>query len=220
MRNASLFPASYSKLSTYETCPSKVKFRYIEKVPSAKGAAATRGSMLHASIEGYLLKEKETLHSEVDSIKEVIKMVRKKDPIIEHKLALKEDLLTPVEWGSPDAFFRQVIDCAYREEKEGFVQEWKSGKVYDDHASQRKIYAMGTLIIWPDIEQSTATTYYIDQKHNEPLLVTRPELTLGAWQLQQRLEVMANDKYFAPRPGRYCNWCDYSRKKGGPCRVG
>lgn len=219
MRNASLFPASYSKLSTYETCAAKVKFRYIEKVPSAKGPAAARGTMLHSSIEGYLLGEKTTLHSEVKSIVPIIKMVKTKSPLIESKLALKEDLVTPVDWKSTEAFFRLVIDCAYTEPTKAFVQEWKSGKVYEDHASQRKIYGMGALIIWPNATEAEVTTYYIDQKHHEPLLVKRPDLTLMAWQLKQRLEKMAEDKYFAPRPGKYCFWCDYSRKKGGPCKV-
>jgi hypothetical protein len=219
MRNASLFPASYSKLSTYETCAAKVKFRYIEKVPSKKGPAAERGTKFHSSIEGYLLGEKTTLHREVASIKSVVMRVAKLQPVIEQKMALKHDLLTPVDWKSPEAHFRLVIDCAYTEPTKAYVQEWKSGKVYEDHASQRRIYGMGALILWPNATEAEVTTYYIDQKHNEPLLVKRPELTLMAWQLQQRLEKMAEDKWFAPRPGKYCFWCDYSKKKGGPCKI-
>jgi hypothetical protein len=220
VRNPSLFPASYSKLSTYETCAAKLKFRYIEKVPSTKGAAATRGSLLHSSIEGFLLKEKTTLHREALSIKDTVVRVSKLNPLVESKLALKQDLTSIVDWKSPEAYFRLVIDCAYVMPERAYVQEWKSGKVYDDHASQRKIYGLGALLIWPNVPEVEVTTYYIDQKHNEPLLLKRPEVTMLVWQLQQRLEKMAEDRYFAPRPGRYCFWCDYSKRKGGPCKVG
>jgi CRISPR/Cas system-associated exonuclease Cas4 (RecB family) len=35
-----------------------------------------------------------------------------------------------------------------------------------------------------------------------------------------RVDLMQSDSLCAPKPGQHCNWCDYSKKKGGPCVFG
>lgn len=215
-----LFPASYSRLHTYETCALKAKFQYVDKLPRLKGPAASRGTKLHTSAEGFLLGEKSTIHKDLLPIKKILINVRANQPLIEYKIALDFSLLKVVEWKSADARFRLVIDSAFFPSgKVMDIQEWKSGRVYPEHEDQRRTYAHGSFAEWPQLEEVNVSTYYIDQGHSEELQAKRPDVKVMAWQLQQRLETMENDKHFAPRPGRYCNWCDYSKKKGGPCRV-
>lgn len=216
----SLFPASYSKLSTYETCARKAFFRYIEQLGDPKSPQMERGSKLHASAEAFLLGEKKTVHKDLVSIANTLRKVKSKNPIIEHKIALEAGLETVVPWDSPKAWFRMVLDSAYKEGDQGYVQEWKSGKIYDDHADQRHTYGSGLLLLWPELVKVEVTTYYIDQGKTRSVHIDPPRATVLRWHLKERLEVMESDKDFAPRPGYYCGWCSFSRLKGGPCKVG
>lgn len=214
------FPLSYSRLSLYEKCPAQYKFRYIENIPTEKGKAAQRGTDLHASIEGFLEGHKTTIHKEVVSIKQTLVHVKKNNPFVEHKIAFNEDFKAVVPWKDPAAWFRMVLDSAYLYGDEAHVQEWKSGKVYDDHADQRKLYAVGALGEWGAMQEAIVVTHYIDQGKKVTLRVERGRRTILAGQYTQRINVLAREKHWAPRPGKYCYWCSYSRYKGGPCKVG
>ena len=48
---------SYSKLGTYESCPKKAYYRYIEKLPEEKHPAAERGIKIHNLAEQYITGE-------------------------------------------------------------------------------------------------------------------------------------------------------------------
>ena len=217
--NAMLFPASHSKLSTYETCALKAKFRYILKIPSQKGAAASRGTAIHDSAENFI-KHDAPIHPDALHMRPIFEKVREKDYKLELKVALDKTLMAVVPWESPLARFRLVVDALYLELPILYVPEWKSGKVYDEHAAQRKAYAIGGFALYPEVQRIRVTTYYIDQKKKVTLRADRQGRKLLVWALAQRLKVMETDKHFAPRPGRYCFWCDYSKRKGGPCPVG
>ena len=216
----SLFPASYSKLSTYETCPDKAKYRYILNIQEEKGPAAQRGTDLHASAENYLLGNKTSVRKELTSIIPALRETKKNKPVIEHKIALTRGLEKVVDWKSDKAWFRLVLDAAYAVEQTLHIQEWKSGKMYDDHVDQRQLYAIGGLAQWPLVEGAVVTTHYIDLKNTVDVRVDRQRATLLTWHFNERLEAMERDQRFGPRPGIYCRWCPYSRYKGGPCRVG
>ncbi|MEE4195245.1 MAG: PD-(D/E)XK nuclease family protein [Anaerolineae bacterium] len=46
---------SYSSISTYQRCPRKWKFRYIEKIPTLSSAPLAFGGAFHNTIEDYLI---------------------------------------------------------------------------------------------------------------------------------------------------------------------
>lgn len=216
----SLFPASYSKLSTYETCPDKAKYKYVFNIREEKGPAAERGSALHASAEAYLLGTKTTIRKELVPIVQVLKLTKKMAPLVEHKLAFTRGLEKTVDWKSDQAWFRMVLDAAYLDGSTAYVQEWKSGKMYDDHLAQRQLYGIGAFHVWPKVETVIAKTHYLDLGQTASVALTRKNATLLTWHFNERLEQMERDKRFGPRPGIYCRWCPFSRYKGGPCRAG
>jgi len=215
-----IFPASYSKLSTFEKCALQAKFRYIDKLPTPKSVKAQRGTDIHQTIEDYLLGKAETFHESLWRMNDVLRMVRSKSPLVEGKMAFSRGFETMVDWKSGDAWFRMVLDAAYPEGAAVIIPEWKSGKMYDDHTEQRKLYAIGGLAQWPDKESAMVTTYYTDLGRKVTAQVDRGQRILLVGQFTERVERMENEKHFAPRPGNYCRWCGYSRYQGGPCRVG
>ena len=216
-----IFPASYSKLSTYEKCPDQAKYKYVLKMREPKGPAAERGSALHSSAEAYLLGEKTTIRKELIPIVKVLKETKKAKPDIERKIALTRGLSKVVDWYSELAWFRMVLDAVYPIERTVQVLEWKSGKVYDDHEDQRQLYAIGALVLHPKASEAVATTHYIDQRGlTTNTRMDRKRANLMAWHFNERLETMERDTRFGPRPGFYCRWCPFSRYKGGPCKAG
>jgi CRISPR/Cas system-associated exonuclease Cas4 (RecB family) len=214
-----LFPASYSRLSCYEKCPAQSQYRYIEGLRTPSSAASSRGTMIHEGIENFLTKKTNMLPPEAQSINVVAHIVREKDAVIEHRIAFDRHFKKVVPWKDPTAWFRMVLDAAYLEDRIAQIQEWKSGKVWEDHKDQRRLYAIGAMGEW-DVDYASVTTYYTDQRSKLSILVDRGQCTMLVGQFNIRLEKMENEKHFAPRPGRYCRWCDFSRYKGGPCRVG
>ncbi len=53
---------SYSSISTYQRCPRKWKFRYIEKIPIRSSAPLAFGGAFHNTIEDYLKEGGDLLH--------------------------------------------------------------------------------------------------------------------------------------------------------------
>ena len=49
---------SYSRIDTYNTCPSKYFYSYIQKEPRVFGEAATLGNVVHAVLENHVSAEK------------------------------------------------------------------------------------------------------------------------------------------------------------------
>lgn len=102
------------------------------------------------------------------------------------------------------------------------VAEWKSGKPKPTHAEQRKMYAMFALRAWLPTERVEVTTYYLEDPNEKPQRLTvapsAEDKLKALW--KGRFDQMEQDKICAPRPGQHCTWCDYSRLKGGPCKVG
>lgn len=217
----SLFPASYSKLSTYEKCPDQAKYKYILRLPEPPRPASERGTKLHKSVEDYLLGKKTTINRELLPIVKVLKAVKKHNPAAEKHISLNRGLEKVVPYKSKEEWFRMGLDSVYAVEQTIHIPEWKSGKIYDDHLDQRQIYVIGALALYPLAKEAIATTHYIDQQGLAvPTRMDRQRAILMAWHFTERLEVMEKDKRFGPRPGFYCRWCPFSKFKGGPCHAG
>lgn len=213
------FSWSYSKLSLYEKCPAQYRYRYIMKMPTQKGAAASRGTEIHQSIENYLLGKAgpEGLHESVQKYAELFAGIKAVKPFIERKFALDESW-EPTEWDG--GYLRLAIDSYYLKPKEGVIQEWKSGKEYDDHEEQRKLYGTVVLLSHPELKRAEVKTIYTDLGKAVKVTFEQDHVPDIIEEFDRRVGFMRYDDEMAPRPGWYCRFCDFSRMKDGPCRVG
>jgi hypothetical protein len=122
---------------------------------------------------------------------------------------------------SPKAWCVGVLDAVRCENKILHIAEWKSGSPKETHGDQRKMYALLGLRKWVFVDEVRVTTYYLEGKGEPQRLVVKPtaeEKLRALW--GERVAQMQRDQICAPRPGMHCRWCDYSKDKGGPCRVG
>ena len=208
---------SYSKLSLYEKCPAQYNFRYVENFPTEKSTAASRGTEIHASIEDYLLGKSEKLHESVEHKRPFFDKLALKEPLIEEKLAI-DNKWNPAQWET--AWGRMVVDSYYTTRNKVVVQEWKSGKQYDDHTEQRKLYGVTLLGKYADRSAAVIRTIYTDLNKNVREVVTRDDMAPIQEDFTRRVRFMHRDDLMSPRPGWYCRFCPFSRVKDGPCRVG
>lgn len=100
------------------------------------------------------------------------------------------------------------------------VGEWKSGQPKDSHKDQRHLYAVGALRWWL-ADAAEVTTYYLeDTAPPVKLKVTADDLPRMIKKWDDRVDRWRSDKFLAPKPGMHCMWCDFAKKKGGPCQFG
>lgn len=216
---------SFSALKLYNQCALKYRIERIMKMTppadAVNATAANRGSLLHEVLEGYILGTVDQLPIELLRFKSELDRLKLSSATTpELKVAVDADR-NPVDFDSPDALFRGVIDVITLEpgRRRAHIRDWKSGKirVYDD---QLRFYAMLALCAYPDIDRVDTDIGFIDAgKLSKGPVVVRAELE-PLWQYQLRLlDIIARDRVYAPNPSSLCAFCPWQKKKGGPCKF-
>jgi hypothetical protein len=242
------FRWSFSQWENYNSCPQRWKFKSVMKLPSAPpGPAAARGLDMHDRAERYIKGEID-LETAVNGDPSM-RFGDKKPAVIDRKYipildayknhpngdrGTERKMAFDSEWYvcAPTSKFASCIAVldAYRyggergsadeNNKVLRIGEWKSGSPKDTHGDQRKLYAMFGLRMWLAYSVEVTTYYLEDTAPPVKLTVKAGDMDKlkGIW--QPRIDLMQRDQMCAPRPGIHCNWCDYAKKKGGPCAFG
>ena len=231
---------SYSRIDTYEMCPSKYFYSYIKKEPRQFNSPAVLGNIIHSVLE-------ETVSSEhplsLDNMK--IKYEEKKvfyDP----NGAIPQDLL---EVGEVliDEFYDQnqdrIFDVYGKEIGFNFVignysiigyidridvvgdsvhiVDYKTGKrevAFKDVSSnlQMGIYALAASTMFPD-KEITASLHYLRSNRFKSHTYSQEDLEYIKEKLIDRIQVIVEDDNFLPTKNeRVCSFCDHAQS--GACR--
>lgn len=234
------FRWSFSQWENYNGCPARWKYKSVLKLPgSPPGPAAARGLIIHQTVEDYIGGRLEVAHKDITPKYYQVFDDFRNHPNGERHQELKFTL-TP-DWTlagpltSGRAWVTMVLDAVRVGDAHkgphstrttpliAYVGEWKSGKPKDTHGDQRKLYALGSLMRWHDVDEVQVTTYYLEdtgppQRLKVPNTLSARDKLKELW--QTRVDLMQRDAICAPKPGMHCNWCDYAKKKGGPCVFG
>lgn len=210
---------SYSSWSTYNKCAARYRYAYLDRLPGdPPSPQMERGTRIHESLEKYFLGEAKRLDKEVHAQNGLyvsqIKGVH--DP--EWKWGLTKKL-EPTDFDAQDAYVRGVIDLRTAGEASLHLHEWKTGKMYEEHADQGHLYGMVGLLDSP-VETVKVTVRYLDFGTGTDFVYPQSELKMMQARWKDRFKKMDRDKTFAPNPSYLCRWCPYNRDRGGPCKVG
>lgn len=208
-------PWSYSSLQSFETCPRRHYLTKITKVvvepttPALAGGRAVHkamedgvnGKIIPAAYQGY-------------------------KPIIERIRAASGQKQTERKWGltknlnqcdffAKDAWVRGVLDLSIVRPKMAIVIDYKTGKVKTD-TDQLKLFAAAGFAMYPFAE--TITTGYMWLDHDKITDETyRREDSSGLWQeflpRIERMERVAADDDWEPRPSGLCGWCPVGKER-------
>ena len=214
---------SYSSLSTYEQCPAKWKYSYLDNLPTAPSAAMARGTRLHSACEDYVRGTLMVLPFELSKVSlriDEYKNIRKAKPEAVWLLNKQWDVAS-----ASQPWVKAIVDLHWVTPQEDVLHivDYKSGREYPEHRYQLELYACIGMRVYPQVKRAEYGALYLDSGHisNEGTVLRGDMLDSKIASWTKRAIKIFDDKEYVPTPSASsCRWCDFSHKKGGPCRVG
>lgn len=222
-----------------EHAPEKVIDRFkgwrIERLPAReKGPALQRGIDIHEGIDAWLRGDLPELPPAARDWEFELSLLQQ--AIAEAKSGGTEimwsfdDEWYPIERGAT-VWHRQKLDAWFVRDDEATVIDFKTGKFYPKNKEQMEVYALGALAKFDGVQRVTTELWYLDQPRAPvtddpfpaqppnplPKVFERDEATKLARRWEKRAANFINDTQFVANKGFQCNWCPYSKRKGGPC---
>jgi CRISPR/Cas system-associated exonuclease Cas4 (RecB family) len=207
---------SYSRLSTWEECPAKANYKFLQKLPEPDSPYAARGTHLHELAANYI-QNKSDLAMQIGEVKDYLDELKHPDTQCEMQLAFDENW-EPTEWFSPRVYCRVIFDAVKPELPLLTIADHKSGKKRpEEHTDQLRLYALAGFAGWPKAEVINAQIIYLDHAERLSMEFSRDKLDELKQYWGERAERMRNDDLFSPKPGKGCKWCHFRKANGGPC---
>lgn len=212
---------SFSRLTSYELCPSKFKFSVIEKLPEPGSPAMDRGQAIHKEGEEYLKGVRTEMPVSYELLHQEMEHAKQAGAESELEVTFTKDWgLTG--WFEPDAWLRIKIDMLLREPGVIRLVDFKTGKNRGGYEDQLELYALAALLMHPAVEHVTGELWFVDSgeiistAHGAYTQADVEELK-AKW--AKRVKPLFADTVFAPRPNNLCRWCHYRKENNGPCQY-
>lgn len=206
---ANLAAFSYSRLSSYETCPKKFHDVSVsKKVKDPPNEFSAYGDMVHKAFAKYMGGG--ALPLTLRQYEKYLKPIKAApgEKVIEQKIALNSNY-EQVEWFAKDAWCRVISDLTLLNEAKGIVWDWKTGKPTDDFTQLRLTGAV-TFLLAEELEELTLAFLWLKTKQVAPMKMTRADCA-GVWSeilpRVQRYQTAHEELDFPARPGYHCRYC-------------
>jgi RecB family exonuclease len=205
----------------------------LDKLPTPPSKAMDRGSAVHDWAEEFITGKRPDLAPELQGFASLFANLRtgyQTTVLAEDTWAFRSDwtVTTYDDWA--ECWLRVKVDVAKLDGNRIDILDWKTGKFspqwnVQDYELQLELYSLGALAMFgidlPDIEVSPRLIY-LDAGITypaKPLVYTLDDLPRLQKEWTDRVQPMLNDRIFAPNPSRLCDWCAFSKSKGGPCEY-
>lgn len=225
---------SFSRLSDYELCPAKARYKHILRIPEPSNSAMERGSAIHKLAERYIKGEGRALPIELGQFAALFKQLR-----AQYKKKLPMAMMVEDSWAFTRAWaqtryddwtncwLRIKVDCArYLSVSELRIYDWKTGRMRPEkqveYEQQLELYATGALTLFPHVKIVHPTLVYLDHglQYPEPeRTILRKQLPALQKKWESRTLKMFADTVFTPTPSASCRFCHYRNDNGGPCQY-
>lgn len=221
---------SFTRFNDWNRCPAFAKYKHLDKLPEPKSEAMLRGQKIAQASEDYLLKRTNRLAKELQSFKDHYKFYRAQPSLVAEENWGFDVNWNPVAWDDWNrCVLRVKIDIGYQflDDNSFNIRDGKSGKFNEykneEYKLQLDLYAAAGIARYPTSKEVTAQLLYTDlgitYPDEEPIVYTAKQAQAAQKQWDKRVKPMFADRTFAPRPGKYCQWCPFSKSKGGPCQF-
>lgn len=210
---------SYSRYSTYDKCPAKAKYKFLDKLPEPPSPAMERGDTIHKLAEAYTKGELKKLPPELRHFKEEFAELKKSKPVVEESWAFTKKWLRTTWNDWANCAVRIKVDAACLDGDDLHIIDHKTGKKREGYSEQLSLYAVGGGLIYPKVKRIFTHLWFLDSGETETEEYD-PKKTFDlqlSW--DKKVQPMLNDTRFAPKPSHECRWCPYSKSKGGPCKF-
>jgi len=214
---------SYSSLKTFETCAKQWYYSKVKKIPQPPNRYLTRGNEVHNQMESYLVGriERPRVDTDLGFLTDLL-----------HQLEGYEDLVVEEMWHydldwqwlgtefTYESWLLAKMDAVSLDARH--IVDWKTGRIYDDHAEQARLYALAAASRTFETEWKVDMVY-IDQEQIITHEIDASDLAGAQDRWGKRAKQIFNalkDSQFPKTPSRGCKRCPYNATKGGPCDEG
>lgn len=224
---------SASALKKYESCAYQVFLERVKRAPQEENPAAGRGTALHDIAECYVKSEWDSIAPESQPY--IAEWENKIFPKFRDDfIHLQEEFANgkvevegnwgytidwePTGWMAKDVWARVKLDALHwQSDTCAKVIDYKSGKKFGNeiaHAGQAMIYAIGTIMRYPEVEFVETDFWYLDHGLYSPQRYSRAQVAQFLPRITQRATVMTSDTEFRPNPSKSnCRWCPYQKNE-------
>lgn len=209
------------------------KNKHLLKLGEKENDAMRRGSAIHHKAEKYIKQPRTKLPAELSLFKEEFAEVRK------IKEAMAEDTWTfdrqwqPCAWDDWDrAWLRVKVDLHWLtprlpdEDRRLVVVDHKTGKLRkykeDEYRMQLDLTALAGFVRYPEVQMVQPKLWYLDEGviyPEEEELISRKEMPKMLKRWEKNVKPMFADTAFKPKPNNGCQYCPFSKAKGGDCKY-
>ncbi len=179
-----------------------------------------RGTYIHKLAENYLKGMIRELPKELHKFSVQFLLLRDAAARGEATWTFDENY-EPCELFAREAYVRVKTDAHVLNVESGVMRviDYKTGRI-KPYNEQKELYAFAAFARFgtDQVKAVQVELWFLD--HGGP----PSKETFAAWQLgdlrktwNKRVAKMQADERFDPRPSNFCNWCTYSKSKGGPC---
>ena len=205
------FPISFSRVSTFESCPTKFEYLYVTKQVVDQGNQYTlHGTRVHEALEHYGKGTISVLPDDMTKYTGMMDKILAREGIkhFEYQMAIDAEK-NPCDWFADSVWIRGVADVLIIDGEKAWCLDHKTGQV-KDNPTQLQLFAALVFAHFPDVQ--IVNTSYLWLAHGT---VTKSEYTRGMvghiWtSLTPRFDAV-QEAYdlgvFEPKPSRLCRWC-------------
>lgn len=226
-------PYSISKLGTYNQCPKKFKFHYIDKVkiPFGMSVALYKGSHIHLILENnfnYNIEFKTNDIYTTEEFNKTIEIVKKfensdlgkKYKKIIPQANLEEDFafntkLELVDFKSKDAWIRGSADLYLKIKEKAYIWDYKSGKDKSEDETfgidQSMAYSIYMFIKYPDVNIVKAIFCFVEHQKEKAIIYKRENIRDYLKHFYNLTKNVENDKSHKANISPLCDYCDFEK---------
>lgn len=222
---------SFTRLSDWDKCPHMCFLKYVEKIPDPRPApAAERGTAIHTMAEDYVQGKKKKVPQELMRFEAEFKVLQA--DFKAKKVSLEGEWGFDQDWRVTDyagAWGRIKADAVHMlTPTHSIVIDYKTGRKFGNelkHKEQLTLYALALAIREPTVVEITTQNWYLDQKPGENLTstnITAKQCIMKYMEyFDKKARAMTTAKKFPANPNKFsCQWCPYSPRGTGDCKVG
>jgi len=219
---------SISAVRNHTSCPLKFRFQRIDRLPEPPSQVLDRGTAIHAALAYYLTNniwENDSFPT-LQRWEPTVDRLRDEGGLPEKQVAFTKEWQA-CEWYAADVRSRFIFDVVVppTEANDWTVKvcDWKSGKKYDSHIMDARLYALAAMKLYPEAQRASVGFLYVDRPPTDGGVLYACERSVVP-ELEAFAELFnhdfLNDTLYPARPGPHCNWCYQRKSVGGQCAFG
>lgn len=210
---------SFSRFSVYDKCPAKAKYKFIDKLPDPGNAAMEHGNLIHKLAENYTLGKEKKLPPELKQFKDEFVELRKSKPVVEQSWAFTKDWIKTTWNDWKNCALRIKVDVHCVDGTDLHIIDHKTGKQRDGYEEQLSLYVAPAPLLYPKVKKIFTHLWFLDHGTTVDKEYDAAQAPALRAEWDKKVEPMLNDTRFAPKPSHECQWCPFSKSKGGPCKF-